>query len=431
MLFADIDYLDSDFAIQHGYVGVTNGRVSYIGAQEPADADSYGQRYSGRDRLLMPGLYNIHAHAAMTLLRGYAENLRLQEWLEEQVFPFEAKITPEAAYSATALAIAEMLRFGVVSMSDMYYFTEERIRAVVDSGFKANICPALMVFDEATHYQDMPERASNEHYARQFHGAEDGRLRIDLNIHSEYISNPNVVRAVGEHAAELGVGTHIHLSETLREHEECKQRRGGLTPAAYFQSLGFFNQPCTAAHCVYTEPADWQILAKNGVTVAANPASNFKLGSGFAPIPQMLAAGVAVGLGTDGMASNNNHNMFKDLYLLATVYKAASGDPTVVTPAEALAAATIRGAVAQGRSDCGRIALGQRADLVVLNTGVPWMQPVSSQLNNLVFSAQGSDVVLTMVDGQVLYKDGEYTTIDIELIMAATQKARDRIVSEL
>ncbi|MDR0308547.1 MAG: amidohydrolase [Coriobacteriales bacterium] len=431
MLFSDIDYLDSDFTIKHGYVGVTGDRISYMGTSAPADLSAYGSVYSGHGRLLMPGLYNIHAHAAMTLLRGYAENLRLQEWLTEQVFPFEAKITEPDAYAATTLAIAEMLRFGVVSVSDMYFFDSERIRAVGDSGFKANLSPALNIFDPDVQFQDLPECAENERLVKEFHGSEDGRLLIDLNIHSEYLSNPQVVQAVGDQAVELGVATHIHLSETRLEHEECKARRGGLTPAAYFESLGFFRQPCTAAHCVWTDPEDWQIMIRNGVTAAANPASNFKLGSGFAPIAQMLEAGVQVGLGTDGMASNNNHNMFKDLYLLATVYKASSEDPTVVTPAEALAAATINGARAQGRADCGSIIVGNRADLIVLNTDIPWMKPVSSQLNNLVFAAQGSDVVLTMVDGQVLYKDGEWTTIDIEQISAATQMARDRIVSEL
>jgi 5-methylthioadenosine/S-adenosylhomocysteine deaminase len=288
-----------------------------------------------------------------------------------------------------------------------------------------------MVFDEETAYEQTPNCALNERLVREHHNTWDGRLKIDLNIHSEYISNPQVVRAVGERAVEWGVQTHVHISETKREHEECKQRRGGLSPTQYFESLDFFRAPCTAAHCVWSEPEDWEIFAARGVTVAANPASNMKLASGFAPIPQMLAAGVNVALGTDGVASNNNHNLLKELYLFALIYKGSTGDPTVVTPAEALAAATINGARSQGRADCGSIEVGKRADLVAFDVDVPWMQPTHNPVNNLVYAAQGTDVVLTMVDGVVLYRDGLYLTIDIERVIAETQQVADTIVTGL
>ena len=463
MLFTNIDYLDSNFEIKRGFVGVENNRITYVGSTDPCSvsdttpvseafvsdttpvseartseartsealAHNFGERYDGVGKLLIPGLYNIHTHAPMTLLRGYAENLSLQDWLTTKIFPFEAKITNDAAYPATLLAIAEMLRFGTVSFSDMYYFTDARIKAVIESGIKANLCHGLVVFDEQTSYEQLPEREANERYVREFHNVANGRLKIDINIHSEYLSNPKVLAAVGEHAARLGVNTHVHMSETRREHEECKQRRGGLTPAQYFDSLDFFRMPCTAAHCVYTEPQDWEIFAARGVTVAANPASNMKLASGFAPVPQMLKAGVNVGLATYGMASNNNHNLFKELYLFALVYKGAGGDPTLVTPAEALAAATRAGARSQGRADCGSIEVGRRADVVALDITQPWMRPITDLRNNLIYSAQGSDVVLTMVDGNVLYRDGSWPTIDIERVIAETQKITEEIQAGL
>jgi len=439
MLFTNIDYLDSNFEIKQGFVGTAKGRIVYIGETDPTYAASiseasvydFGERYDGSGKLLIPGLYNTHTHAPMTLLRGYAENLALQEWLHTKIFPFEAKITDEIAYPATMLAIAEMLRFGTVSFSDMYFFTDARIKAVLDSGIKANLCHGLLVFDEETTYEQLSGRELNDRYVKEYHNTADGRLKIDLNIHSEYLSNPKVVAAVAEHAQELGVNTHAHLSETRLEHEECKQRRGGLTPTQYFESLGLFNTPCTAAHCVYTEPQDWEIFVKHGVTASANPVSNMKLASGFAPFPQMLDAGVNVGIGTDGMASNNNHNLFKDIYLFALLYKGAAGDPTLITPAQALAAATSAGARAQRREDCGCIEVGKRADLAVLDVTHPWMQPVNDQVNNLIFSAQGTDVVLTMVDDVVLYRDGVWPTIDIERVIAQTQKASDLIKSQL
>jgi 5-methylthioadenosine/S-adenosylhomocysteine deaminase len=320
-----------------------------------------------------------------------------------------------------------MLRFGTVAFTDMYYFMDARARAVLESGVKANLCEGFMAFTDDVRYAGSEAAAANERYVREYHKGGDGRLRVDLNIHSEYISNPRVVREVGEHAVALGTQTHTHISETRLEHEECKQRRGGMTPVQYFDSLGFFVAPCTAAHCVYTEPDDWAILCERGVTVAANPASNMKLASGFAPVPQMLAAGVNLALGTDGVASNNSHDIFKELYLLALIYKGAAGDPTVVNPGEALRAATLAGACSQRREDCGMIALDMRADLAVLNVEVPWMQPVNDQRNNLVFSAKGSDVVLTMVDGKVLYKDGEFLTIDVEKAARETQQATEAI----
>jgi 5-methylthioadenosine/S-adenosylhomocysteine deaminase len=431
MLFAGIDYLTQDFEVERGFVGTEGAFITYVGATEPDDAQRFGERYNGAGRLLIPGMYNAHAHVPMTLLRGYAEGLALQDWLYNKVFPFEAKIDAEKAYSATLLAIAEMLRFGVVGFTDMYYFADARARAVTESGIKASLCDGIMTFDQETTYESLPAKRDNERLVREYHNTAEGRLKIELNIHSEYISNPAVVRAVGEHALELGVRTHVHISETALEHEECKQRRGGLTPAEYFDSLGFFRMPCTAAHCVWSEPHDWEIFAEKDVTVAANPASNMKLASGFAPIARMLERGVNVALGTDGVASNNSHNILKDLYLFALINKGSAADATAITPAQALGAATVNGARSQGRDDCGTIAQGRRADLVVLDVDVPWMKPVHSLVNNLVYAAQGSDVVLTMVDGTVLYRDGLYPTIDVERAAAETQRAADEIVASL
>ena len=436
MLFADIDYLTSDFEVKRGYVGTQGSHISYVGDVDPAEdpslsSEDFGERYEGRGKLLMPGMYNTHAHMPMTLLRGYAEGLTLQDWLFNKVFPFEAKIDDAAAYPATLLAIAEMLRFGVVGVTDMYFFSDARIQAIAESGIKANLCDGIMVFDQETAYEQTPNLKRNEQLVREHHNSLDGRLKIDLNIHSEYISNPQVVRAVGEHAVQLGVQTHVHISETAKEHQECKDRRGGLTPTQYFDSLGFFAAPCTAAHCVWSEPADWQIYAERGVSVSSNPASNMKLASGFAPVGNMLAAGVNVCLGTDGVASNNSHNILKDLYLLALTSKGASGDPTVISPKQALAMATVNGARSQGRLDSGVIEVGKRADLVALDICVPWMQPIHNLVNNLVYAAQGSDVVLTMVDGTVLYRNGAWLSMDIQKVTRDTKKAAARIVASL
>ena len=252
MLFADIDILDADFAIKHHqWVGVRDGRVAYIGSVPPAPDErvSFGETYDGAGRLLMPALYNAHAHAPMTLLRGYAENLPLQRWLEEKCFPFEDKMTAEDCYWGTVLACAEMARFGVVSFSDMYYATEGRCQAVLEAGMKANMCEGLVAFEEKP-YAEYPICAQMEPCVRDWHGAGDGRIRIDYNIHSEYLSTETVCRDILDIVRGTDLRLHIHLSETEKEVRECRERHGGPTPVAYFDSLGLSDAPVTAAHCV-------------------------------------------------------------------------------------------------------------------------------------------------------------------------------------
>lgn len=431
MLFSNITLIDDSFEVRpHCWVGTEGSTISYVGSTAPENPQSYGDAYDGSGKALMPGFYNAHAHAPMTLLRGYAENLPLQSWLNDKVFPFEAHITDERALPATRLAIAEMLRNGIVSFSDMYYNSDSRAQAVTESGIKCNMSEGTICFDD-TPYEELPISGINERLVRKYHKAADGRLLIDLCIHAEYTSRPGLVEAIGQAAVDFDLHTHIHASETQSEHEECKQRHGGLTPIAYFDSLGFFRMPCTAAHCVWTEPDDWAIMREREVTAVHNPASNLKLGSGIAPVPAMMDAGVRVALGTDGVASNNAHDMFRDMYLMAVLHKGATRNPTVVSAACALEAATRNGALAQGRHDCGLIKEGFRADMIVVNLDAPHLTPITDAAANLVYSARGSDVCLTMVDGRVVYRDGEFPTIDVERAKAETRAATAAIIAEL
>lgn len=431
MLFSHIAVINDQFAYEPDrWVGTVGDRIEYVGAEPPADAGRFGEAFDGAGRLLIPAFYNAHAHAPMTLLRGYAENLPLQQWLNDSVWPFEAKMTPEDNYWATLLACAEMARYGVVGFSDMYYATRERARAVAESGLKANLCEGLIAFEDKP-YRDYPIYQLNEELIPELHGSAAGRIKIDYNIHAEYTSQPQVCADIAELAKEKGLRIHLHASETKLEHEECKQRHGGLTPMRYFESLGVLDVPVTAAHCVWVDEGDREIMKKKGVFVAANPASNMKLGSGFAPIPEMLSQGIHVCLGTDGVASNNNHDIMQDLYLLALVYKGASLDPTVVSPAEALRCATREGALSQGRDDCGLVKEGFKADLAVLDVTGPSWCPATDPVCNLVFAGHGSDVVLTMSDGRVVYRDGAWPTIDLERAKAEVSARTNRIMSEV
>ncbi len=428
MLFCNIDLLDEHFTLRRGqYVGVRDGVIDYIGASMPAG--DYGARYDGRHRLLLPGFYNVHSHAPMTLLRGYAENLPLQRWLSEKVFPFEDKLTDEAVYYGTQLAIAEMLACGTVSFTDMYFFLDGMSRAILESGIKCNLSRGLTVFDDKEYCQ-LAAYQDNLRLLREWHGQNDGRLRGDLCIHGEYTSTPKVVEAVAAQAREYDARMHIHLSETREEHEGCKQRHG-MTPAAYMRAHGVFDVPTTAAHCVWLEGEDFDILKEHGVTVACCPASNLKLASGHANIPEMLRRGICVALGTDGAASNNNLNLLQDIYLFAVVYKGVYQDATLVTPAQALHAATRAGALSQGRTDCGLVKVGCKADLCVLDTDTPQFTPMTDAAGNVVYAAQGCDIKLTMVDGEVLYRDGEFLRIDIEKIKAGAQRHTSGILAQL
>lgn len=433
MLFADIDLLDENLDYRpHQWVGVRDGRVAYVGAEAPAgeEAAAFGEAYDGRGKLLMPAFYNAHSHAPMTLLRGYAENLPLQAWLNDAVFPFEAKITPEDCYWGTLLACAEMARYGCVGFSDMYYHMDQVARAALDAGLKLNLSDSLLAFN-GEGLGDLPVDEENRRLVRELQGAGDGRIVVDCNVHAEYTTNPRAVADLAAFAREQGLRVQVHVSETRLEHEECKQRHGGLTPVRYFESLGLFDVPVTAAHCVWVDDGDIDILAERGVFVAANPASNMKLGSGYAPVPKMLERGVNVCLGSDGVASNNNHDLMQDLYLLALLYKGSTGDPAQVTPKQALHAATRTGALSQGREDCGCVAVGMKADLCVLDVTGPSWSPMTNPLVNVVYAGHGADVCLTMCDGRVVYRDGAWPTLDVERAKAEAEARTKRIIGEL
>lgn len=433
MLFKNIAYIDGEGNYRDNqWIGTSGSTIVYVGDCAPDEKEGveYGEEYDGEGKLLLPAFYDAHAHAPMTLLRGYAENLPLQSWLNDMIFPFEAKITGDDCYWATLLACAEMARYGVVSFSDMYYSTDRCAEAVFEAGMKANLSDTLIAFGD-TRLADLPLQASNEMLLREWHKAGDGRILIDANIHAEYTTNPKAIEDIVAYARQHELRIQVHVSETKVEHEECQQRRGGLTPVEYLNSLGVFDGPCTAAHCVWVEDSDIEILAEKGVYVAANPASNMKLGSGFAPYTKMLGQGVKLCLGTDGMASNNNHDMMQDMYLLALIAKGSTLDPAAVTPLEAFRAATRMGALSQGRDDCGEIAVGMKADLCVLDVTGPSWTPMINPLVNVVYAGHGSDVVLTLCDGQVIYRDGQWPTIDVEQAKTQVTAAYLRIKESL
>lgn len=427
ILFKNISLVNDSFAVEQGCDVVVEGRrIARVGSGV-ADGGKYERVIDGSGKLLLPGFYNIHTHLAMSLLRGYAEDMKLQQWLFDRIFPFEAKLTHDDIYWGAKLCIAECLRFGVVSVTDMYMDAAANAEAVLDTGIKANL--ALMAPNgESSAPYPFPKA---EEWLREYHGADGGRLQLDAYIHAEYTTQESFVREVAEFARDNGLNVHLHLSETKTEHEECKERRNGRTPAQYFNDCGVFTGPATAAHCVWVEPQDMEIFREKGVTVACNPVSNLKLASGICPAKEMLDKGINVGLGTDGVSSNNNLNMLEEMKTFAMLQKIKIDDPVAVSVDDVLRCATVAGAKSQGRADSGCIKAGNCADLVVLDIDKPYMHPQHNLLNNLVYSAMGTDVVLTMVDGKILYDHGEYPTIDVERVIHEVESRKNLILSEL
>lgn len=429
MLFENIAYFNEDFDIvKNSFILVDGKYIKYIGKTKPENYT--GESYNGRGKLLTPAFVNAHTHSAMTLLRGYGSNLPLDRWLNDKVFPFEDKIKGKDAYYATLLAEAEMLRCGTASFSDMYFFCDNVCKAVSESKMKCNFSRGLTSFE----YTSLEKhRGFNEAISayQAYHNSENGKLKIDFSIHAEYTSNENFVRAVANYIREFDTIVHIHMSETKKEHEECKLRHNGKTPAEYFFDTGIFDNKTLAAHCVWVEPQDIEIMREKDVSCSANPASNMKLGSGIANIYELKKAGINIAIGTDSVCSNNNLNILKEIYLTALLQKAIHFDATLISEKEVIKMATVNGYKAQGRENCGIIKENYYADLAVFDISKENMVPDTDTACNFIYSANGSDCVLTMVDGEVLYKDGEFKSIDIEKVKYEVQKSTSKILGEL
>lgn len=362
------------------------------------------------DKLVMPGLINTHTHAAMTLFRSYADDMALMDWLQTKIWPAEAGLTGEDIYWGTMLAVAEMVRGGTTAFADMYFFMNDVARAVAESGIRA--CLSRGMAGVAPTAQ--AALTESEAFYRDWHGGADGRITVMLGPHAPYTCPPDYLKKVTALAAKLGAEIHIHLSETAGEVENCRKEHG-KSPIALMNDLGLFDFGVLAAHCVHLSPEDIDIIKAKKVRVAHNPGSNMKLASGVAPVPAMLAAGVTVGLGTDGAASNNNLDMLEEVRLAALLAKVHSCDPLVVPAAQAVAMATSGGAAVLGLAGVtGRLEPGYKADITIFDMSGPHWYPRHDRLSLLTYSAAVADVHSVMVDGRLLLDNRKLTTIDEE-----------------
>ncbi|HZK25493.1 MAG TPA: amidohydrolase [Oscillospiraceae bacterium] len=399
---------------------VIDGQIfSYVGPSQAWQED-FSQIIDGRDKVVAPGFVNAHSHAAMSLLRSYADDVPLMYWLEKRIWPIEARLKREDVYWGTKLALAEMIKGGTTAFADMYFFMEQVAEAVEEAGMRAVLCRGLVgVGQEAESGLE-----ESKHFVQRWHGRADGRITTMLGPHAPYTCPPDYLKRVLALQEELQVPIHIHLAETTDEVEDIRKQYQ-LTPVQLLKDVGLLDRPVLAAHCVHLTEDDMDILKAYDVHVAHNPGSNLKLGSGVAPVPDLLSRGITVGLGTDGAASNNNLDMMEEMRLAALLHKGVRMDPTVITAAEALMLATSESAKAIFLDQVGKITEGMKADLILVDLHQPHLTPRHNIIAHLVYAAQPSDISIVMVDGKVLCENGRLTTLDEdEIIYQAEQRAQ-------
>lgn len=401
-----------------GFVGVTDSKISYVGKNPPPEDAKPQKIIDATGLVLMPGLINCHTHLPMTILRGYADDYDLQTWLTKYMFPKEDRLDDRAVKAASLLGIAECLRFGVTSVSEMYDHVGAIAEAAAESGIKANISRgATMFLGDDFDFETFPACRELVRERAKWDDYDHGRIKIEAGVHAEYTSTYQYWDAISEYAINEGLRMQVHLSETKNEHETCLEKYG-LTPAEILDCHHVFDVPTTAAHCVWLSESDRKLLAKRKVSAVHCPVSNLKLASGVADVMAMVKDGMNVCLGTDGAASNNNLDLFEEIKLAALLAKEKRHDPTAVAAPAALMMATVCGARAQGRAhECGMIKEGLDADLILLDFTQPHLMPCHNVISSLVYSASGHDVTLTMVRGKILYAGGNYPTIDLPAVV--------------
>lgn len=359
---------------------------------------------SNISRLVMPGLVNCHGHTAMTLVRGLGSGLPLQRWLEEAIFPVEAKMTPEDVYAGNVWGIQEMLAGGTTCVADMYDFPCEMEKALGEAGMKGRVCRVGLNF--------VPGRLEEcIEFTRSFDVSRlKSNVLADFCVHSEYLTDEAFCRGIAEANRTLKRPLHVHVSETEKEHCECIARHG-KTPIAYLAETGILDCGGYAAHCVWCTDDDFRIMAEKGVSLVHNPTSNMKLGSGFARIARAMELGVNVALGTDGCASNDNLDMFEEMHIASLIHKGLAKDPTVLSAWDVIDMATVNGAKALGMDDTGEIAVGKKADLCVVDLDKPHLTPCLDIPNLIINSMHASDVVMTVVNGRVVWEKGRLESL--------------------
>ena len=398
-------------------IGITGGKIEFISKKVPEEMPK--TIIEGTGMVAMPGLINCHTHLATSVLRCFTDDLTNKEALEA-LLQKEAKMDSRSAKAAALLSIAECLRFGVTSVSDLYYYPNATAQAVAESGIKANLALSSYRYidqNEEFDFETDEQCRELQKVVDKWHGYDNGRIKIDAGIFAEYTSNYPLWESLAGYASEKGLGMQLHLSETRNEVDSCLDRTG-MTPGELLACHRLFAVPATASGCAFLEPEEAKMLGKKKVSAVALPLSAAKNGQPCAPITDLVKAGMNVALGTDGAIQAGNLDMFEVMRGAAMSVRAAKGDPSALPSSAALMMATFCGAQAQGRAqECGMLKEGMDADLVLVDFTAPHLMPCHNVLTGLVYAAKGGDVAMTMVRGKILYQNGRFPTINLNAVV--------------
>ena len=413
--------------LDRGAVAIRGDSIVAVNASDKVTSSFTATRMlDANGQIALPGLVNTHTHAPMVLYRGLADDLALMEWLQKYIFPAEAKtVTREFVRAGTRLAALEMIGSGTTTYADMYYFEEEIARVTRDAGLRGVLGQTIIQFPVPDAKTPQEELARTEAFLKEF--ADDELITPAVAPHAMYTLDRESLRASRALADKYNAPVLIHLAETADE-QTTSQKNHKMSPTRYLESIGFWGPRTLAAHAVWLDDADIRILAERKVGVSHNPESNMKLASGTAKVPALREAGVEVGLGTDGAASNNDLDMFEAMRQAALLHKLTTGDPRAVPATVALAMATIEGARALGMQDrIGSLEPGKRADLILVSTAGARQTPMYDPISHLVYVARGSDVTTTIVNGRVLMRDRKVLTLNEADVIAEANAYADQV----
>lgn len=410
--------------LANGSIVIDDGKISAVGKDLKAKCE---KTIDARGKAVLPGLINAHTHLSMTLLRGVADDMPLMEWLEKKIWPIEDNLKADDCYSGALLGSLEMIKSGTTCFADQYFYMEDVARAVEEAGLRAVLSRGIIELDD-------PERRKRtimegERLVKNWQGTANGRITTMFGPHAAYTCSQECLMQVKELARKYKVGIHTHIAET-KEEVEIIEKKYGKRPVEHLNGIGFLGPEVLAAHCVWLTKHEIEVIKKRGVKPVHNPISNMKTASGFAPIPEMMEAGIPVALGTDGAASNNSLDMFNEMKFAALLSKVHRLDPTVVPAQAVLEMATIKGAIALGlQREIGSLEVGKKADIVLVDLKKPHLAPLHNVVSHLVYSAVGSDVDTVIVDGEVLMEKGKVLTLDEDRVLKDVQKVSDDLLA--
>jgi len=407
--------------VKRGLIALKNGKIIYVGKEIEAPVFEAEKIISGGGKIVMPGLINCHTHVAMTLFRSMAEDRRLDEWLREIIWPLEAKLKPQDVYHGALLGCIEMIRSGTTCFSDMYFHEDMVAKAVAETGLRCILSPGILDAGQETLGKMLLKKAIS--IVENYHGAANGRILTMLGPHAVYSCSRRLLRKVAEKSSELNVGIHMHLAESLSESVNVKEKYG-KSEVEVLDELRLLGPRFLAAHCIHLSDTDIALMTEHDVKVAYNPVSNMKLATGIPRIKDLIDAGLTVGLGTDGPASNNSLDMFETMKFAALLQKVKYGDPRVLSAKRVVEMATIDGARALGLDNLiGSLEVGKKADIIVIDADKPHLTPIYDPYATIVYSARGSDVSTVIVDGKIVMENGEIKTVDENKIMEKAEEA--------